>query len=733
MNTKKFLLGHGELLTSDLHSPKVNPSKVHPYTSIDEVVDRLTADTNIMLKSVLSLNAEYCPMDMSVFKVILHPAYTSKSYFPIHLFNELNLRPIGSRSIRIIPQKWTRNGIPQECSTFEIFLAGKIKNIENLSEYIAKEEYFNEFRKIESIRAFSDGERLKGDYKTSKHFEIVLHSRNLEDDNIIKAFDSLSQIKDISLALEKRIYSGGLCFIPASGELGCIEEIEKFSFLRVARPIPRIRGIIPELRNSMEGEPISISIPQCPLDLERKVAVFDGGCHVIPELNGWVKQFKWKDTELTEEGKNHGSWVNSALLFGSINKEDKMLFPVSPIDNYAVITKETESEDPYLLFDVISRIKQIMEEKDYEFMNLSLGPDLPIDDDEVHVWTAILDELLADGKKLLTIAVGNNGNRDIESGNARVQVPSDAVNALSIGSSTKHGNEDGWERASYSAMGPGRMPGKIKPDVLSFGGSIEKLFFAFDPKSTKMLNGICGTSFAAPAALRTAVMLKNNFKDLSPLGIKTLMIHRAYRKTDHNHDEFGWGCLSNDFDDFVVCKDSEVTILYQGILNPGKYIKVPIPFPDSCDGKVSLTATFCYATSVDPQDPTNYTRSGLDIRLRPKISKIKGQDIDRPESKTFFDSNSYATEEDLRRTAMKWDTVLHGTKIMFANSIKEPFFEIHYNARIGGGGARSASKIPYALVVTLKAPKVSDIYEQVIEKYPILSPIEIKGSIEISI
>jgi hypothetical protein len=31
-------------------------------------------------------------------------------------------------------------------------------------------------------------------------------------------------------------------------------------------------------------------------------------------------------------------------------------------------------------------------------------------------------------------------------------------------------------------------------------------------------------------------------------------------------------------------------------------------------GMVEITATFCFATATDPQDPLNYTRSGLEVR-----------------------------------------------------------------------------------------------------------------------
>ncbi|WP_404873279.1 S8 family serine peptidase, partial [Klebsiella pneumoniae] len=81
----------------------------------------------------------------------------------------------------------------------------------------------------------------------------------------------------------------------------------------------------------------------------------------------------------------------------------------------------------------------------------------------------MIDDLLSDGETLMTIAVGNNGEMDKESGNARIQVPADSVNGLSIGAANST-DSNKWARSSYSAMGPGRSPGVIKPDLVTFGG-----------------------------------------------------------------------------------------------------------------------------------------------------------------------------------------------------------------------------------------------------------------------
>lgn len=136
--------------------------------------------------------------------------------------------------------------------------------------------------------------------------------------------------------------------------------------------------------------------------------------------------------------------------------------PYGLVDHYRVLDDKS-GKDRYELYDALNSIRSVLQSRKYPFVNLSVGPALPVEDYDVHAWTALLDELFADRETLTTVAVGNNGEEDWESGNARVQVPSDSVNSLAIGSANS--KTRAWQRASYSCIGPGRSPVLIKPDL----------------------------------------------------------------------------------------------------------------------------------------------------------------------------------------------------------------------------------------------------------------------------
>jgi hypothetical protein len=82
------------------------------------------------------------------------------------------------------------------------------------------------------------------------------------------------------------------------------------------------------------------------------------------------------------------------------------------------------------------------------------------------------------------------------------------------------------------------------------------------------------------------------------------------------------GKIPENLNDFIVSPDGVVKILYQGELNPGKYLNVPLPIPsDGINGMISIKATCCIACDTDPQDSAMYTKAGITIKWNPKIGK----------------------------------------------------------------------------------------------------------------
>jgi hypothetical protein len=295
---------------------------------------------------------------------------------------------------------------------------------------------------------------------------------------------------------------------------------------------------------------------------------------------------------------------------------------------------------------------------------------------------------------------------------------------LSVGATDRTGND--WKRASYSATGPGRSPGRRKPDVVAFGGAPKEYFHVAAPGTRPNLAATLGTSFAAPLALRSAVGIRAILGDaVHPLTIKSLLIHGCETKDEHDVHHVGWGRVPADLNQLITCGDGEARIIYQGELRPGKFLRAPIPLPPfQLEGKVRLRATFCYASPVDPQDAGAYTKAGLGITFRPNSSKRKAGAVNAS-SVSFFPAAEFRTEAELRTDLGKWETVLHAENSYYGSSLLEPVFDVHYNAREAGGLASSgAPAIRYALVVTVHAPKHAQLHQDILKAHAVLQALE---------
>lgn len=728
MSKRNFLLGKGERLTEPVIVPSGGAAKESPYTFY-EAKERLQPMLDNLADKVRSLPDEICPGGLTVATITLNPEYIAKSYHPSELLRSVGLTSIGSRKRNIIPEKKSKNREPLSASTTELFVVGqKATFIRWASQFNTWDQTMpgaNQIVEIEQINFLDSEDKLKSisSGKNESVFEIVLHGveDHLENAYLI-AFKKYLYSLGVEASFDKRFFAGKLIFVELKAPSSLANEIAKFSLVRVVRTMPSLRLLKPIFRSSGISSGKVLYHDLTPLDSTTKTAIFDGG---IPEDHPICKWATPHDTNgcgpSDPELEEHGISVTSAYLFGHIIPGKVLPRPYSFVDHYRVLDK-LPGQNPYELYDVLDRIIDVLSTAEYDFINLSLGPSLPIDDDEVHAWTAVLDEFLSKGSILATVAVGNDGEGDPTINANRVQVPSDCVNALAIGACDTP--DQFWARASYSSIGPGRSPGLIKPDLVDFGGSVGRPFLVTDLDGINLLQ-TGGTSFAAPSTLRLASGIKAHFgSSLNALAIRTLLIHSS-EASELPKFEVGWGRVARDLESIVVCEDHVMRVVYQGKISAAKYLRAPIPLPPGAiAGMVKIKATLCYATPVDPHCPDNYTRSGLEPFFRPNKNRKRKVEQGEAEpmhalTKPFFAKarKGFETEEDLRTDAFKWENCMHYEGRFQGSSLDEPLFDIHYNARAEGHNDTRVQELDYALVVTVEAPKVKDLYDQVVRRY----------------
>ena len=718
---ERFLLGYGERLTGPVPAPHGGPPPGPAY-EFEEAIQRLAPEVVQLSAALEGLPSDACPDNEAVAVVTLHPQSLAKSYHPKRLLDQYNLRQIGSRPVEVLPEKWTRKGEPELSHSTELYVAGDRQSFDQWAADFATAplRIHEAIRRVENVRAPATSDRLRNLDRAERSsrgllVELLLHA-SATDGYIVEGFTEYATALGVEARVERRLFAGGLCFIPAEATPEQLEQLAIFSFLRVARPLSRLRGVPSvERATSMPGLPVAPLPVSGVIAPDIRVAVFDGGVPEASPLTPWVNRIDLPGVgDTVPELEQHGHNVSSAVLFGSLIPGTAASTPFAQVDHYRVLDADAR-EDPFDLYDVLQRIDSVLSEKKYDFANLSIGPYMTVEDDDVHPWTALIDAHLSTGQMMVSIAVGNNGDSPDET-DRRIQVPSDCLNGLAIGAANSV--RDGWRRAEYSALGPGRAPGFVKPDAIEFGGSPTEPFMVTDLVNVSGVAATMGTSFAAPSALRRGIALRAHFGErLTPLGIKTLLLHTA-SGIGHSRADVGWGRIPPDLQQIMTCGDGQVRVIYQGTLTPAQYLRAQIPLPaDQLQGNVKISATFAFATETDPEDPGNYSRAGLDITFRPHDETFATVDAVDPKSGSFFRRSGYDTEGTLRRDAQLWETTLNSSRTMRGSGLRNPLFDVHYNARANGGSAQSPRAIPYALVVTVESRRTVDLYDRVLRAF----------------
>lgn len=740
----RFIIGKGELLTFDIPAPPMKPNKAHPYSLQDAQRD-VIPQIDAALATFETLPSSACPADFAVLQVDLHPAYISKSFFPKALLRQTGLTSLGSRTVRVRPRRDVRKTAPPESDSTRLFVAGPRAVLANLPQYArqlsAETPEALQFAEIENVSGMTVEDRLRSvdDLRINPEsrlpvFEVALHL--LPDhpiDYLRQSFIAYAKACGFSVSREFEFPVGRMLFVAVEGPVSGLQNLGMFTMVRVIRPMPVVRSARPIARSMPVSVPFTVPRAQ-PLSDEPAVAILDGGLPDTHVVGSFLRRYEKSDASAddVDDYLQHGLGVTSAFLFGPVEPGAEAERPFSYVDHFRVLDGKTSGEDPYELYRTLGHIEEVLLSRQYQFINLSLGPDLPIEDSDVHAWTAVMDRLLSDGETLAAVAVGNNGESDAALMLNRIQVPSDCVNVLSVGAADRTGAE--WARAGYSARGPGRSPGRRKPDVVAFGGCPKEYFHVALPGARAQLGATMGTSFAAPFALRTAVGVRAVLGDqVHPLTIKALLVHAAQTSELADTSEAGWGRVPADVNEIITCGDGVARILYQGTLRPGKYLRAPIPLPlDGLEGKVKLTATFCYASPVDVEDSAAYTKAGLSVTFRPNAGV--GKNGKRPQSRSFFSTSEFRTEQEQRNDLGKWETVLHASDRFLGSSLKGAMFDVHYNARDGGAssGARS-DLIRYALVITVEAPKHKDLHEKILAAHNKLKALQPRLSVPVRV
>lgn len=717
-----FLLGQGEILASAVTVPQGGAPKSPPYAFVEarqRVSDRLLVAKQRFAK----MPDDVCPGGEVVALVTMHPRYISKSDYPQGLFDAVSIRPVGSRPQAIRPEKWGIKKPPEIATTEQIFVAGAKGAFARWADTVVQWQVDHpgaaDLLHIEDVAAFVAEEKLKSIPidRDEVMLELVLHNETVVD--VAEAFEAFATKHDAHAYMDRLRSVRGLSFLPVRAATRTVTALAEFSFVRVVRVMPSLRPFRPGFLRTSAVQ--AVSLPDEDAIGSALAVIFDGGLPAQHPLQRWVTSIEPEGIGAPlEEYLDHGLAVTGAFLFGPLSTTEPTR-PFCNVHHVRILDEHTGENADLEIVDALDRIIDHLEKSGdkYKFGNISLGPNLAIADDEVTSWTARLDDILSKRDMLVTVAAGNDG--ELDAGLNRIQPPADGVNVLAVGALDRP--DAPWKRAVYSCVGPGRSPGRKKPDGTSFGGSKEYPFMVLIRGAQARAAGTQGTSVAAPFTLHTAsgahVALGAN---LGLLAARALMIHRA-DPGEHSSHDVGWGRFEDDLGSLLTTDDDEAIVIFQGELPVGQHMRVPVPLPDApLKGMVRLSATLLISPEVDPQHPGAYTRSGLEVSFRPNEKKFrvgKGKPSKHAITKPFFTQKNMfgAAEYDLRDDGHKWEPCLKHARPYRAAGFDRPVFDIYYHHRESGSKASDPKPIKYALIIGIAAPKIKDFYARVVRRY----------------
>lgn len=410
-------------------------------------------------------------------------------------------------------------------------------------------------------------------------------------------------------------------FLPAFLADSEIRQVGEFNPLRAARPMPAIS--IPRVKKDKKKPLTNPPISPFLRTLYPEIGIVDGGADTQnPHLKGWVSNTDITPEPIDDFFFDHGTAVCGAALYGSCNPEsiiEEPKFKVKSFRVFPVPRNKGLDLDLYRVLDWLEEIVRDQNNRDIRIYSLSFGPNNPIEDSEVDRFTVTLDRLAYNYDVLFIVAAGNEGN--LQYPLSRIQPPSDLVNGVGVGAFTYNERRE-VSPATYCCIGPGRPGSQIKPDISGFGGSKEHPFFVLLARTNSEVAPDQGTSYATPlVALKAGNLLyRASDSDLvTPQTTKALIVHHAKPFERLDHRRYGWGAITDTPEQIMECARNEVKVLYNGVLDLTRWIRLRLPFPNdlSYDGRVLFEWTFIYACDVRIETPDDYTLAGMEVTFRP--------------------------------------------------------------------------------------------------------------------
>lgn len=784
----RSVLAGGERLAREAQPARAPGEKYHPQ-SLAEARIRLGPAAREIRQRAQSM-PQHLRGERVILEATLLPNYLAASYHPRRLRDDADLIALGTRTATGTLR--TAREQKENQPTKTLLLAATERSLHRLEALLAddaaaEENVLADLTKLQELSLPSEARVVRGRPQApldeahesasgrGETWEAVLHPAIDAAGNISQsALESIigrwrALVKDHGGEVHDSYVRtvGQLTFMPVSIPEEALHALAQFNPLRVLRPMPRMRAIPSGLRSVATT---AVFNPPAPSSTAERIAVFDGGAGSHPLLDPYVTHGQLTTQPAHALGEEHGSLVTSAILHGHLTPGQTLQPPPAHVDHFRVLPRPSHvsaGEEPYWVMDQIADC--IRTNNRWKIVSLSYGPDEPVDEDgEPDRFTAEIDLLAHEHDITFLIAAGNLDEHQRQTrsplGLDRVKAPADAVNAIGVGACDAPA-PSAPNRSDYSCWGPGRPGLRLSPLGVSFGGNpAGESFLGAAPGGTYQAD--CGTSYATPAAARGLATLLGELpaEHRNANVLRAFAAHYAHPPAQRELHAVGYGRLAEDYRPLLQCPDGTVTVLICDTLTRGLTQAYPLPYPPTgVTGNVRVRWTVSFLTPVDPKEAAEYTLAGIEVQFRPDIARYRleppypsaghARDVDAVKDKDFIAahvaqgwrlstnaktrSGNAIRSEQVRRDAGMWETVVLYQDSLRASSLNRPEVWLTYYQRAAGQlvGRSDAEELKVAVLMSVNAPKVPDLYERVLAQadFKVLTPLVARVPISVTV
>jgi hypothetical protein len=419
---------------------------------------------------------------------------------------------------------------------------------------------------------------------------------------------------------------------------------EAFTTIRYIRPdtlfyAPDAFSVRPVPKN------IGVSTP----DGKTAVMLFDTGVDpTTPGLGGCIQRvIDCLPPGAVAPRPSHGTFVASRIAFGDdieAQIDSDALKPRTPLIDVPIFgVDQNGSELNPSVGHVANAIETAIAQRppNARVMNLSLGTNQPVNDNEVSLIAFTLDNCAQSHDILAVTSAGNMRDgrllsafpSSLTDSRYRIDSPAESLSAVAVGSIALREDKGSMSSArslsAFSRRGPGLMSG-IKPDLVAHGGNCGRDGKPTDAtgvygllNANKGLAVDIGTSFAAPLVASMAARLMDHYPSQPAVMIKALLLHFTKPALSPNvslPQEFLIGRGEPDLESAMWSSAHSATFMATGSLRSSHHAFIPFYVPAcltaTAGSKLRVRATVVINPAVNFDSPLEYSCCRLTLGLR---------------------------------------------------------------------------------------------------------------------